>query len=139
MCALIQPVPQNVALTPKEFGFRKIVVRLARLSRKENRGGSQLFKVNESGWGIQLFEMRGFPKLHRAYRVEDAAMTINYGLNKVRFPAPVPVGSTVRADVALAEVAEVAGGVQLVLHATMLIDGGTKPGCVADWITRVYF
>jgi hypothetical protein len=45
----------------------------------------------------------------------------------------------VRADVALAEVAEVAGGVQLVLRATMQIDGGTKPGCVADWVTRVYF
>jgi acyl dehydratase len=57
----------------------------------------------------------------------------------VLIPAPVPVGSAVRAEVALAEAAEVTGGVQLVLRATMQIDGGTKPGCVADWVTRVYF
>jgi acyl dehydratase len=66
-------------------------------------------------------------------------MTINYGLNKVRFPAPVPVGSTVRAEVLLAEVAEVTGGLQLVLRATMQIEDGAKPGCVADWVTRIYF
>lgn len=77
--------------------------------------------------------------IFQTYRVDGAAMTINYGLNKVRFPAPVPVGSTVRAQVALAEAANVADGVQLVLRATMQIDGGTKPGCVADWVTRVYF
>lgn len=75
----------------------------------------------------------------QTYRVEGAGMTINYGLNKVRFPAPVPVGSMVRADVTLAEANEVAGGVQLVLRATMQIKGEEKPGCVADWVTRVYF
>jgi len=57
----------------------------------------------------------------------------------VRFPAPVPVGSTVRAEVALAEATEVTGGLQLVVRATLQIDGGAKPGCVADWVTRVYF
>jgi acyl dehydratase len=77
--------------------------------------------------------------IFQTYRVEGAAMTINYGLNKVRFPAPVPVGSTVRAQVELAEAAAVTGGVQLVLRATMEIDGGAKPGCVADWVNRVYF
>lgn len=77
--------------------------------------------------------------IFQTYRVEGAAMTINYGLNKVRFPAPVPVGSSVRAQVELAEAAAVNGGVQLVLRATMEIDGGAKPGCVADWVNRVYF
>ncbi len=77
--------------------------------------------------------------IFQTYRVEDAAMTINYGLNKVRFPAPVPVGSTVRAEVVLAEVTEVSGGVQLVLRATMQVEGVAKPGCAADWVTRVYF
>jgi acyl dehydratase len=77
--------------------------------------------------------------IFQTYRVEGATMTINYGLNKVRFPAPVPVGSTVRAEVVLAEVTEVTGGLQLVLHATMQIEGGAKPGCVADWVTRIYF
>ena len=77
--------------------------------------------------------------IFQTYRVDSATMTINYGLNKVRFPAPVPVGSAVRADVTLAETSEVTGGVQLVLRATVQIDGGSKPGCVADWVTRVYF
>lgn len=77
--------------------------------------------------------------LDQIYRVEGATMVINYGLNKVRFPAPVRVGSTVWAEVALAEATEATGGLQLVLHATLRIEGGTKPGCVADYVTRVYF
>jgi acyl dehydratase len=77
--------------------------------------------------------------IDQAYRVEGATMVINYGLNKVRFPAPVRVGSTVWADVALAEAIEVNGGLQLVTHATLQIESSAKPGCVADWVTRVYF
>ena len=70
---------------------------------------------------------------------QEGGMAVNYGLNKVRFPAPVPVGSSVRAEVALAEATEVSGGLQLVVRATLQIDGNAKPGCVADWVTRVYF
>jgi acyl dehydratase len=77
--------------------------------------------------------------INQTYRVEGATMVVNYGLNKVRFPAPVPVGSKVQADVVLAEVTEATGGLQLVLHATLQIEGSTKPGCVADWVTRMYF
>jgi acyl dehydratase len=77
--------------------------------------------------------------IDQIYRVEGATMVINYGLNKVRFPAPVRVGSTVWVEVALAEATEVTGGLQLVLHATLQIEGSTKPGCVADYVTRVYF
>jgi acyl dehydratase len=77
--------------------------------------------------------------IDQTYRVEGTTMVINYGLNKVRFPAPVPVGSTVRAEVALAEATEVTGGLQLVVRATLHIEGNAKPGCVADWVTRVYF
>lgn len=77
--------------------------------------------------------------IDQTYRVEGTTMVLNYGLNKVRFPAPVPVGSSVRAEVALAEVTEVSGGLQLVVRATLQIDGNAKPGCVADWVTRVYF
>ena len=77
--------------------------------------------------------------IFQTYRVEGAARTINYGLNKVRFPAPVPVGSAVRAEVVLTEVTEVTGGLQLMVHATMQIEGAEKPGCVADWVIRVYF
>ncbi len=77
--------------------------------------------------------------IDQTYRVEGATMVINYGLNKVRFPAPVRVGSAVWAEVMLAEATEVTGGVQLVLRATLQIEGSAKPGCVADWVTRVYF
>ncbi|MBV9162174.1 MAG: MaoC family dehydratase [Pseudonocardiales bacterium] len=77
--------------------------------------------------------------IDQIYRVEGATMVINYGLNKVRFPAPVRVGSTVWVEVALAEATEVTGGLQLVLHATLQIEGSTKPGCVADYVARVYF
>ncbi|MBV9010582.1 MAG: MaoC family dehydratase [Pseudonocardiales bacterium] len=78
----------------------------------------------------------------QVYRVEGTTMMINYGLNKVRFPAPVPVGSTVWADVTLAETTELTGvtrGLQLVLHTTLWVEGVTKPGCVADYVVRVYF
>jgi acyl dehydratase len=77
--------------------------------------------------------------INQTYRVEGATMVVNYGLNKVRFPAPVPVGSKVQVDVVLAEVTEATGGLQLVFHATLQIEGSNKPGCVADWVTRVYF
>ena len=77
--------------------------------------------------------------IDQTYRVEGKTMVINYGLNKVRFPTPVPVGSSVRAEVVLVEATEVTGGLQLVVRATLQIDGNAKPGCVADWVTRVYF
>jgi acyl dehydratase len=77
--------------------------------------------------------------IDQTYRVEGATMVLNYGLNKVRFPAPVRVGSTVWAEVELAEATQVTGGLQVVTRATLQVDGGTKPCCVADWVTRVYF
>jgi len=75
----------------------------------------------------------------QVYRIEGVAMAVNYGLNKVRFPAPVPVDSVVRAHVELAEVTDVAGGLQLVVRVTLQIEGQAKPGCVAEWVTRVHF
>ncbi|MQA16059.1 MAG: dehydratase [Pseudonocardiaceae bacterium] len=75
----------------------------------------------------------------QVYRVDGVRMGINYGLNKMRFPAPVPAGSKVRANAELAEVEDVQGGLQLVLRTTLEIEGSDKPGCVAEWVTRVYF
>ena len=54
------------------------------------------------------------------------------------FTAPVPVGSTVRAAVALAEVSDVAGGVQAVWRVTIEVDGSERPACVAEWVIRAY-
>ena len=69
-------------------------------------------------------------------KVAGAGMSINYGLNRVRFPAPLPVGSRVRADVTCGAVDEVPGGLQVVLAVTFEAEGGGKPVCVAEWVVR---
>ena len=64
---------------------------------------------------------------------------VNYGLNKVRFPAPVPAGSRVRATSKLIEVTEIPGGLQLIREVTIEAEGQPKPCCVAESISRLYF
>jgi len=66
-------------------------------------------------------------------------LTVNYGLNRVRFPAPVKVGSRVRARSTLQEVTEVPGGLQIVRLVTIDIEGGDKPACVAESVSRLFF
>jgi acyl dehydratase len=78
------------------------------------------------------------PLLAQVLTVRDAVMGVNYGLNKVRFPSPVPVGSKVRATASLTEVTEIAGGLQYVLAVTVEREGGDKPVCVAEPVYRVY-
>ena len=78
------------------------------------------------------------PLLAQVLVVSDAVMGVNYGLNKVRFPSPVPVGSKVRASATLKEVTEIAGGLQYVLSVTVQREGGDKPVCVAEPVYRVY-
>ena len=70
--------------------------------------------------------------------VSDTVMGVNYGLNKVRFPAPVPVGSRVRLSASLKDVEEVAGGLQLTLSAVIEREGGDKPVCIAEPVYRYY-
>lgn len=72
------------------------------------------------------------------YRVDGVKMGVNYGLNKVRFTSPVPVGSRIRAKVDLVDVTDVSGGVQLTLAVTVEMDGSEKPALVAEWLTRQY-
>jgi len=68
------------------------------------------------------------------YRVDGVAMGINYGTDKVRFPAPLPVGSAVRAGAELVAAREVAQGWQLVIRVTVEARGIAKPVCVADTV-----
>ena len=70
------------------------------------------------------------------YRVDNLTMGINYGLNKVRFPQPVKVGSKVRGVGELVEVTDVPGGKQAVTRWTVEIDGEAKPACVAELVVR---
>ena len=65
-------------------------------------------------------------------------MGINYGTNRVRFPAPVPVGSRVRTRFEVAKVEEIQGGSQVTMTATIEREGGDKPVCVAEIISRHY-
>ncbi|BBU24999.1 MaoC family dehydratase [Mycobacterium xenopi] len=75
--------------------------------------------------------------LHEIYEVKGIKLAINYGLNKVRFPAPVPVGSKIRAQSSLVDVADVGdGAVQATLSTTIEIEGAAKPACVAESIVR---
>lgn len=69
-------------------------------------------------------------------RVPVAKLGVNYGANKVRFPAPVPVGSRIRVGVEIIEVADVPGGVQVTTRNTVEIDGSAKPACVVEAISR---
>jgi acyl dehydratase len=68
--------------------------------------------------------------------VHGFSMVVNYGLDKVRFPAPVPVGSRLRGSVVLDEVTDVPGGVQLALTITFEVEGKEKPACVARFLER---
>ena len=72
------------------------------------------------------------------FKFEGFAFGLNYGLNKVRFPAPLPVGSKVRMRAELAEVQEIPGGLQITTKATFEREGGEKPVCVAESLARVY-
>jgi acyl dehydratase len=68
--------------------------------------------------------------------VPTARMGVNYGCNKVRFPAPVPVGSRIRASGEIVSVEDVPGAVQVVVRVTVEIEGGAKPACVVDSVSR---
>ncbi|MEU9981465.1 MaoC family dehydratase [Streptomyces sp. NPDC050856] len=72
-------------------------------------------------------------------RVENVKMGINYGTNKVRFPSPVPVGSRLRATAVLQDVRDAGGGVQVTALVTVEREGGDKPVCVAESVSRYFF
>ncbi len=75
---------------------------------------------------------------YELFSFEGFTFALNYGLNKVRFPAPLPVGSRVRMRARLAAVDEVPGGAQITNEVTFERDGGDKPVCVAETLVRVY-
>lgn len=74
------------------------------------------------------------------YRLEGVQMAVNYGLNKVRFPSPLPTGSAVRATAVISEVTPVGKGIlQVVMTVSITADGATKPCCVAESVGRMSF
>lgn len=77
--------------------------------------------------------------LQQAVELTGFGMKINYGLNKLRFPAPVPVGSRIRAKFTITDVSEFEGGVQITWRVMVEADGQAKPCLAADWLTRAYY
>lgn len=78
--------------------------------------------------------------LNKLRAIEDARMGVNYGLNKVRFPYPVRVGSRIRGRSTLVQFDQIEDDVvQLVNRVTIEVEGSEKPGCVADLVSRQYF
>ena len=71
-----------------------------------------------------------------AFRIADTRMGLNYGLDRVRFPSPVPVGSRLHTVCVLDRHEPIEGGAQLTLTVTVEREGGAKPACVAAWVTR---
>ncbi|MGA8038754.1 MAG: MaoC family dehydratase [Acidimicrobiia bacterium] len=71
--------------------------------------------------------------------VGSPKMAINYGLEKVRFPAPVPVGSRIRARVGLVSVSDVEGGIQVNRQVVIEVEGLEKPAMVAETVSRYYY
>ena len=74
--------------------------------------------------------------LPQIVEVQGFNMGVNYGVNKVRFPSPVPVGSRIRGGAQLASADDIPGGVQTVMVITIEADGGDKPACVIEAVSR---
>jgi acyl dehydratase len=78
------------------------------------------------------------PVTQQLLKVSDASMGVNYGLDRVRFPAPLPVGAQWRGGAELVEASEVAGGLQVKVLATIELKGTDKPAVVAECLIRAY-
>jgi acyl dehydratase len=78
------------------------------------------------------------PMVHDIYKLEGIGMGLNYGFNRLRFPAAVPAGSKVRLDLTLREVQDAGEGVQLTWDCIVECDRTPKPAIVAEWLVRFY-
>ena len=74
----------------------------------------------------------------QVFAMEGFTFALNYGLNRVRFPSPLPVGTRVRLTAKVAKVEEIPGGAQAVMEMTLEREGGDKPVCVAETVVRSY-
>lgn len=115
----------------------------ARLTGDEQWIHTDPVRAAQSAFGGTI--AHGFLTLGRAtaviyelVEVTGVEMILNYGANRVRFPAPLPVGSRVRALLEVPEVGDVTGGVAVTFRLTFEAEGTTKPVCVADILFRYY-
>ncbi len=96
----------------------------------------------ESPYGTTIahgfFTMSLLVPMSRIVRVPNIRMGVNYGADRLRFPAPVPSGSKIRARFTLRSVDDVAGGVRATWNVIVEREGGDKPCCVVDWVVLYY-
>jgi acyl dehydratase len=78
------------------------------------------------------------PIMGQLVKVTDATTGLNYGLDRVRFPAPLPVGARWRGGAELLDVTEIPGGLQMKVRVTIEVEGAEKPSMVADALVRLY-
>ena len=78
------------------------------------------------------------PTSQRLMKVTDSVMGVNYGLDRVRFPAPLPVGAQWRGGIEIVEVNEIPGGLQIKSRVTIEVKDTEKPACVAESLVRLY-
>ena len=77
--------------------------------------------------------------MHQALEIKQGIrLGVNYGLNRVRFVSPVRAGSNIRARIVLQSLKDVPNGMEAVFNATIEVEGGEKPSCVAEWVVRYY-
>jgi acyl dehydratase len=77
--------------------------------------------------------------MHQALEIKQGIrLGVNYGLNRVRFVSPVRTGSNIRARIVLQSLKDVPNGMEAVFNATVEVEDGEKPGCVAEWVVRYY-
>jgi acyl dehydratase len=86
-----------------------------------------------------LYTLSLGPQLsYSLFEVQGVAFGLNYGYNKVRYPAPLPVGSRVRMRATLTGADDIPGGLQMTVTQTFEREGGDKPVCVAESVARIY-
>ena len=77
--------------------------------------------------------------MHQALEIKEGVrLSVNYGLNRVRFVSPVRAGSNIRARIMLQSLKDVQDGMEAVFNATVEVESGEKPCCVAEWVVRYY-
>ena len=106
-------------------------------------GGITQIVHSQRGSGSQVVGVAGYLTLSisnellpQILEVKGVSLGVNYGVDRIRFPAPVPVGSRLRAGAELVDVTDVKGGIQTLVRITLEIEGGTKPVCIIDSLSR---
>ena len=143
MAELQSHVGEHLGFTDWQVMTQELVSQFADVTNDHNYIHVDVERAKQSPFGGTI--AHGYltlsllaPVTQRLLQVSDASTGINYGLDRVRFPAPLPVGAKWRGSAELVDVSEVPGGLQASVRATVEVEGGEKPALVADCLIRVY-